>query len=241
LNQQYTYFAILAASIAGPLLLSFDKKVAFYKQWKYVFPAMLLPALFYILWDIFFTEKGVWSFNEQYITGIKLHNLPVEEVLFFVVVPYCCIFIYACVRAYFPNIKNRGTGDLLFQIIAVAALLFGILQYDKYYTGYTFLLLAVFIAIYYIFRSFFKGFSATYFLIAYAIILLPFLFVNGLLTAIPVVLYNNDENMSLRIYTIPFEDVFYGMLLVFLNILMYEKLKYKSTMETHSKSDAQAL
>ena len=75
MNTHYTYFIILAASLAGPLALSFDKKVAFYKNWKYLFPAMVIPALLYIAWDIYFTSKGVWSFNDRYITGIKLVNL----------------------------------------------------------------------------------------------------------------------------------------------------------------------
>jgi lycopene cyclase domain-containing protein len=88
LNPHYTYFLILAASLAGPLALSFDKKVAFYKNWKYVFPAMIIPALLYIAWDVYFTEIGVWSFNEGYISGIKLIKLPLEEVLFFFIVPY---------------------------------------------------------------------------------------------------------------------------------------------------------
>ena len=57
------------------------------------------------------------------------------------------------------------------------------------------------------------------------VILIPFLIVNGFLTAIPVVLYNDAENLNLRIYTIPFEDIFYGMLLVLMNIVIYEKLK----------------
>jgi hypothetical protein len=62
LNQQLTYFLILGASLAGPLLLSFDKKVAFYKSWKFLFPAMVLPALFYIIWDCWFTSKGCMVF-----------------------------------------------------------------------------------------------------------------------------------------------------------------------------------
>src|SRR6476660_6506903 len=66
LNDHYTYLLILAASFAGPFLLSFDKKVAFYKKWKYVLPATILPALFYILWDIYFTDKGVWHFSEAH-------------------------------------------------------------------------------------------------------------------------------------------------------------------------------
>ncbi len=66
----FTYFIILAASLAFPLILSFDKKVTFYKKWKFLFPAMLLPATFYIAWDIWFTKMGVWSFNEKYIAGV---------------------------------------------------------------------------------------------------------------------------------------------------------------------------
>ena len=65
------------------------------------------------------------------------------------------------------------------------------------------------------------------FLISYAIVLIPFLIVNGFLTAIPVVLYNDAENLGIRIYTIPFEDAFYGMLLVMMNISIFEKLRSK--------------
>ena len=121
MNPHFTYFLILAASLAGPLALSFDKKVAFYKNWKYLFPAMIIPAMLYIVWDIYFTSKGVWSFNPAYITGIKLYNLPLEEVLFFFIVPYCCLFIYACIRAYFPNLVNKKSADLFLQTILVIA------------------------------------------------------------------------------------------------------------------------
>jgi lycopene cyclase domain-containing protein len=226
LNLHYTYFLILAASLAGPLALSFDKKVAFYKNWKYLFPAMIIPALLYIVWDIYFTAKGVWSFNPEYIIGIKLYNLPLEEVLFFFIVPYCCVFIYACVRSYFPNLVNKKNADLVLRLIATGLLITGLIYNgQKYYTGCTFLLTGIFIAVLLKFPNFFKGFDALSFLVSYAICLIPFLIVNGFLTAIPVVQYNDAENLGLRIYTIPFEDVFYGMLLVLMNIAIYEKIK----------------
>ncbi len=225
MNTHHTYFIILAASLAGPLLLSFDKKVAFYKKWKYVFPAMVIPALLYIAWDIFFTGKGVWSFNEDYITEIYFYNLPIEEVLFFFVVPYCCVFIYECIRCYFPHLKNKPIADIILISLACILLFTGIIFYKNYYTSWTFIFTAAAIGIIYWCKNYFKNFDATPFLVAYSIILIPFLVVNGFLTAIPVVLYNNAENLGIRVYAIPFEDVFYGMLLVLMNIAIYEKLK----------------
>ncbi len=231
MNNHYTYFLILAASFAGPLGLSFDKKVAFYKQWKYVLPASVIPALLYIVWDIFFTQKGVWSFNPAYITGIHISNLPLEEVLFFFIVPYCCVFIYECIRCYFPLLKDNRKADVFMWLMAFALLVAGISYHNRYYTSWTFIFNAVFIAALYVFRNFFKSFDAISFLVSYAICLVPFLIVNGFLTAIPVVLYNDAENLGQRIYTIPFEDCFYGMLLVLMNVVLFEKLREKKLQE----------
>jgi lycopene cyclase domain-containing protein len=225
LNNHYTYFLILAASLAGPLFLSFDKKVAFYKNWKYVFPAMIIPAILYIIWDFYFTAKGVWSFNETYVTGINVYNLPLEEVLFFLIVPYCCIFIYACIRAYFPSLKNKRWADIFLICLALALLITGITYMNKYYTSWTFIFTGAFILALYLLKRYFKNFDAVSFVVSYAVCLIPFLIVNGFLTDIPVVLYNDAENLGIRIYSIPFEDTFYGMLLVLMNIVIYEKLK----------------
>lgn len=227
MNHHYTYFLILAGSIAGPLVLSFDKKVAFYKKWKYVFPSMILPALLYIAWDIYFTSKGVWSFNEAYVTGIKIINLPVEEVLFFFVIPYCCIFIYECVKVYFPNLKNSKVADSILKLLAAVLFITGCVFYNRYYTSWTFIFSALFIVSVYCFIKIFKFFNVSLFLVSYSIMLIPFLIVNGFLTSIPVVLYNDSENLGIRIFTIPFEDVFYGMLLVLMTVTIYERISPK--------------
>lgn len=196
---------------------------------------MILPALLYILWDIYFTAKGVWSFNPEYITGIKLYNLPLEEALFFFIVPYCCVFIYACIRAYFPKLVNKKSADHVMQAIAMILLVTAPFCIGKDYTSWTFIFTGAFITILYLCRNFFKSFDAVSFLVSYAICLIPFLIVNGFLTAIPVVMYNDAENLGIRIYTIPFEDAFYGMLLTLLNIVIYEKLKtYNSKTKTQN-------
>lgn len=196
--------------------------------WKFIFPAMLLPALFYISWDVWFTNLGVWSFNPAYITGLHLINLPVEEVLFFFVVPYCCIFIYACLKSYFPGIKNTLISQSLFIFIALLIIVIGFFHLQQRYTAYTFMACGTFMIIIYGMRgTFFSGFNFSLFLLSYTVILIPFLLVNGFLTAIPVVLYNDAENLGIKIYTIPVEDIFYGMLLILLNLVIYEKLQQR--------------
>jgi len=233
LNTQYTYLLIHAASLAGPLLLSFDKKVAFYKKWRFLFPAMLLPAILFLIWDEYFTQIGVWSFSEAHTIGVKLGHLPLEEVLFFFTVPYCCIFIYECIRAYFPRLQQSRTAELILFLLGFLLLLLGLFFSARAYTAYTFILNGAFIAVIFLFRRFFSSFDALSFLVSYLVIIIPFLIVNGFLTAIPVVMYNDAENLGIRMFSflpwpmhnIPFEDLFYGMLLILMNVTIYEKLK----------------
>jgi len=190
---------------------------------------MVFPALIYIAWDIYFTSKDVWNFNKLYVAGINLVNLPLEEVLFFFIVPYCCVFIYECIRCYFPLLKNSTSADVILKLLAVVLLITGIVYCDRYYTSWTCILNAFFIGVVYLRRNYFKHFDAISFLVSYGVCLIPFLIVNGFLTAIPVVIYNDAENLGKRIYTIPLEDIFYGMLLVLMNVVLYEKIKNRET------------
>ncbi len=196
---------------------------------------MLLPALFFIIWDELKTKAAVWSFSDAHITGIKLSTLPLEELLFFFVVPYCCVFIYECIVCYFPSVKQKNWGSPVLLMMGLFLLIAAFLSIDKAYTFYTSLFNAMFIAMLLIFRKWFKGFNASAFLLSYLIVVIPFLIVNGLLTGIPVVLYNDAENLGIRIFSflpwpmnnIPVEDIFYGMLLILMNVSFYERMRSK--------------
>jgi lycopene cyclase domain-containing protein len=218
----FTYLLLDLLIIAFPLALSFDKKVAFYTQWRYIWQGILLNLIVFLPWDYLFTAAGVWGFNDQYILGLKLFHLPLEEYLFFLVVPYAAIFIYACLEAYFPS-------DVLFRyrkLIALVVILFALFLYathmDRLYTSVNTLYLSL--ALLLILISGRSNFLGRFFL-TYLIILLPFLIFNGILTGMPVVWYNDAENLGIRLITIPADDLLYNMGMLLIPIGLYARLK----------------
>ncbi|MFW0716435.1 lycopene cyclase domain-containing protein [Pedobacter sp. N23S346] len=219
----YTYLLINIAVIFFPLVLSFDKKVHFFSKWKFVVPAILITGVVFLVWDLLFVKLDVWSFNPDYLIGINLWGLPLEEMLFFLTVPYACVFIYECLNAYFPKDhfqKYSLALSNLFLGLCIAILFFG---FRYWYTvinfGFLFVVLAYVEYLNSKLRFMYKFYRA------YLVALIPFYIVNGFLTAIPVVIYNNKENLNFRVGTIPFEDHFYLMSLLLMNIYLYELFK----------------
>ncbi len=95
----FEYFLVLLFSIAFPLLfrLRYPKK-PLNENFKNIFIATFIAAVPFLIWDVFATWRGHWSFNENYITGIKILNLPIEEVLFFFAVPFACSFVWSSIK-----------------------------------------------------------------------------------------------------------------------------------------------
>ncbi len=102
---QTEYFIVLAVSLAAPLVLSFSKKMDFYKYPFRLIAALLLPFVLFFIWDVVVTSRGHWSFNPLYTTGIKIYNLPIEEVLFFLVIPFCGLFTWESVKYFMRGRK----------------------------------------------------------------------------------------------------------------------------------------
>jgi lycopene cyclase domain-containing protein len=228
---KYTYLLVDFFTVLMPLAFSFHPKLNFYKTWWAFFPAVSFVALCFLVWDAYFTSLGVWGFNKQYLTGIMIGNLPIEELLFFLCIPYACVFTFHClggVRGLSLNGKFKNATTLL---LLAGLITIGILNFDRLYTSVTFISLAILLAIT---NYWLKIKWLGKFYVVYTILLLPFLIVNGILTGTgldnPVVWYNESEIIGLRILTIPVEDIFYGMELVLLNLLIYRYLisRYKA-------------
>ena len=218
-----TYLLLMLGSLIVPLIYSFEKQVRFYSKLKYLFPAIAFSGAIFILWDIRFTEYGIWSFNPEYVTGFEIVNLPVEEWLFFLVIPYCCVFIYEILKVKLPQFEKNNFFVALSLALLIAFALLAYFGRQKLYTFFTFFLLTIYFG-YTVFRNRFKK-HYTKFYLAYFISLIPFLIVNGILTALPVVEYNNLHNLGVRVITIPVEDFAYFFLLLLMNVTIYEYLK----------------
>ena len=220
------YTIILIASISLPFLLSFDKKLQFYKQWRYLLPSIVIIALFYIVGDIYFTKIGVWGFNRDYLSSIFLFKLPIEEWLFFIIIPYASIFLHDVLHVYFPSFKLPSSIarrlSIFFFVIALIVLL---LNLGKAYTVYIMIVFMIVLAISY----FDKSDTISRFYSTFLVILIPFVLVNGALTGAftvdPVVWYDHSENLNIRFITIPIEDFVYGFTMLLAAIMLRNRFK----------------
>ena len=228
--EKYYYAVIDLLTIIFPLGLSFLPINPVYKKWKFILPAVILPGILFLIWDAWFTDMGVWGFNARYVAGIYVYNLPIEEVLFFICIPGACIFTYEAVNFF----VKKEAGSKYHRLVTIFIFFFGLVtlafNLHRAYTALTFIgLLTALACVELIWKPDFLG----RFYIAYAFILIPFLIVNGVLTGTgldeAIVWYNNEENLGIRMGTIPFEDVFYGMLLILLNISLFEFFQERNT------------
>ena len=219
--EKYLYLGVLLFAISYPLAQSFEHRIRYATQWKYLFPGMGLTAAFFIVWDIWFTQLGVWEFNPTYVLGFFWMDLPLEEWLFFLIVPFSSVFIYEVLIYFFPKDHFRPVGKAFVWILVPFLLVMSVLHLDKWYTSVNFLVGALTLAIHYlIFKEKYLG----RFIFAYLVHLLT-----GGLTEEPVVIYNNAENLGIRIWTVPIEDLIYSMTLFLLNISFFEYLRSKQT------------
>jgi lycopene cyclase domain-containing protein len=222
----YLWLDILSISV--PFLVSFHPRIKLYKRWKALFLALLITLIPFIIWDVYFTVQGYWGFNEAYLSGIYLLHLPIEEWLFFICIPYACVFTHLSILEINPNlslsekVSNRIT--ILLFIIFMLVFLFNT---DKAYTAVDMIFAIITLALV---KKFNPKLLQSFYL-TFLFMLIPFFIVNGILTGTGiegnVVWYNNEENLGIRMGTIPIEDSAYAFSLILLNLWLF--LKFSST------------
>ena len=224
----YLYLLLNLGSISIPFIFSFHPKLKFYKHYKYLGVGILVSMLIFIPWDVFFTIHGIWGFNEQYFSGIKILHLPLEEWLFFICIPYACVFTHYALLYYFPKMKiPKVLAQRIGYLLVATCTAISLFNYDRWYTTINFLLGALLTSLVLIKNT---SLLQTYF-ITFLVMLIPFFLVNGILTGSfienEVVWYNDNENLGIRLFTIPVEDTIYAFSLILLNLFVIKLLEKK--------------
>lgn len=227
------YFYLNIFSILIPFLYSFEPRMRYIKRGKAVFSAIIITAIFFIIWDIIFTKMGVWSFNPRYHSGVDFFGLPIEEWLFFICIPYASIFIHFAFHFFYPKVAlSDKTIKMIYLILMVILIPTVIFNWNKWYTFVNYTLLILILT-----YAYFKNpqILKTYF-ITFLIILIPFALVNGILTGSfidePVVKYNNAENLGIRLGTIPIEDIGYAFSMLLMSLLLIDKFEKQKQYES---------
>jgi lycopene cyclase domain-containing protein len=220
------YLAVELCALAIPLAFSFDRKVAYFRMWPYLLPSILITAALFVSLDIYFTSNGIWGFNPEYHSSIMIAGLPLEELLFFIIIPYCSLFVHYVFIEYFPGIalKKRISG-ILTALLIIFLLIAAVLNLTRTYTSFYSVLTAVIILVGWLANS--EMLSRFY--ITFLIIMIPFLLVNSILTGSfidgEVFWYDSNAISGFRLFSIPVEDVLFGFSLILLNLVVAERLK----------------
>ena len=185
---------------------------------------MLTMGVF-IPWDVIFTINGVWGFNSDYFLGFEIFSLPLEEWLFFICIPFACVFTHYALLLYFPNLKlNKVATKAIIISLVLILFILALANYDKWYTLVNFSLAIPLTWLVYKYNPQ----LLQHFFLTFLVMLIPFFIVNGVLTGSwidnQVVWYNDAENLGIRMGTIPVEDSIYAYSMILMNLFFFEYL-----------------
>lgn len=221
------YFYLNLAIIAFPLVFSFERRIKFYKRFRALVVALLIVGVFFVSWDVFATYRGDWSFNPAYVNEVKVLGLPLEEILFFITVPYSCLFVFDAMGHFFEDKKLFNPKKWVPLIIAGLVILSAFVFYGQ---EYTFLgILSVGLTILFVTLVNVQLFSSrSYWIYTFSTLVL-FLIFNYILTSYPVVEYSSNAITGIRVLTIPIEDFMFNfsMLTGYLGVYLWALKKFR--------------
>lgn len=224
---EYTYSLILFLTVIICFIASFDRRILFNRHFGAFMKSAVLVAIPFIAWDVWFTARGVWWFNTDYTLGIMIAGLPLEEWLFFICIPFSCVFTYFCFDKFFKLEWLSGFNNLIVFVTVIVCSVIALLHYDKVYTLVTAIAtITTLIFLHFIVRSDWIGRAS----LVFTILMFGFFPVNGVLTGTglekPIVNYNPKEFLGIRMFGIPVEDAVYGYTQFLLVLYFFYRFKH---------------
>ena len=94
-----TYLTVLAGCLVVTAPLELVLRVRVYARWRRLLLAVLPGFVVFVAWVLYAIAQGHWAYDDGQTLGVRLPGgIPVEEVLFFLVVPVCAVLAFEAVR-----------------------------------------------------------------------------------------------------------------------------------------------
>lgn len=220
---KYEYLLFNVIVLSGPIIFGSLKKYYFWNYRKEAVLSILLSAIPFVLWDIAVTNRH-WFFAESYTLGYKIFGLPIEEILFFITVPYACIFTWEMIHRFYNKTGTLNLNNNLMILLSIGIIVISLiaLNLGKEYTALSLLFLLFSLLIDKLLGA--KIIFSKIFWLYLPIVAIFTLIFNGYLTWRPIVTYNAQYQLDFRIWTIPIEDFLFGFALLIISTSIFEKL-----------------
>jgi lycopene cyclase domain-containing protein len=105
---RWQYLLVLVACLALTAPLEF-MGTGVYRQFGRAARAILPVAAVFMVWDVVAIVTEIWSYNPRYVTGVRAGALPLEELLFFLVIPICGLLTYSAVEGSLARLRRLRT------------------------------------------------------------------------------------------------------------------------------------
>jgi lycopene cyclase domain-containing protein len=221
---KFAYISFILFITFAPVIGGLLYKKTRWWNFKSTMISLFIMALIFSIWDQIVTGKW-WVFNQKFILEIKIGNLPIEEILFFFSIPFACLLIWENLSQFKiknSQIKNFNPAAMLAFLFICIGVVF--LATRMEYSSIVSLILGIMILIDFIFQ---KLLAQKTTLIFFGIVVILTTIFNNFLTSLPILIYDNAYKTGFLFGTMPIEDVFYGLILIFGNISLYEYMKIK--------------
>lgn len=106
----WQYLALMAGCVLITLPLEFWLRARVYRRPRVLLFALLPMLAVFVAWDLFGILRGHWGYNPRFITGIHLGVLPLEELVFFLVIPVCALLSYEAVGTVLGRLRRTPQG-----------------------------------------------------------------------------------------------------------------------------------
>lgn len=106
--ERWQYLILLGSCLVLTLPLELILGARVYRSPRRLLAALAPMLVLFLAWDLFGIWRGHWWYQQRFISGIHIGPLPLEELLFFLVIPVCGLLTYEAVGRVISLVRQPG-------------------------------------------------------------------------------------------------------------------------------------